>query len=136
MVEQNNEQFALFDNLQSLRSALAGIDLCYLRQDISRFNRLTLGQLQSAVADCPPEVHKGTSYLFVGLGGLTDAETGRAYARLAEQIRRYEEGEGSAPDWTPFFAAIKREELSQPVSDETSLYTLFELYWEAHTRQD
>jgi hypothetical protein len=65
-----------------------------------------------------------------------DIETGLARARLAEQIRRYKEGEGPAPDWTPFFAALKQENLSQPVSDETSLYTLYELLWESHTRQD
>lgn len=36
----------------------------------------------------------------------------------------------------PFFAALKDEDLSERVTDETSLYTLYELYWESHTRQD
>jgi len=97
---------------------------------------LTLGQLQSAVTDCSPEVHEGATNLFVGFGGMTSEETGRAYPRLCEQIRRYKKGEGPAPDWAPFFTALKRENLSQPVTDETSIYTLAELYWEAHTAQD
>jgi hypothetical protein len=97
---------------------------------------LTLGQLQFAVTDCSPEVHEGATNLFVGFGGMTSEETGRAYPRLCEQIRRYKKGEGPAPDWAPFFTALKRETLSQPVTDETSIYTLAELYWEAHTAQD
>jgi hypothetical protein len=132
-VKQGNGQLALFNDPQSLHSALAGVRLF---QDLSHLIHITLGQLQSALTDCPAEVHEGATNLFVGLGGLTGWETGRAYARLCEQIHSYAEGKGPAPDWSPFFDALKDEDLSQRVTDETSLYTLYELCWEAHTKQD
>lgn len=132
-MKQDNGQLALFDDPQSLHPALAGVRLF---QDLSHLIHITLGQLQSALTDCPAEVHEGATNLFVGLGGLTGWETGRAYARLCEQIHSHAEGGGSAPDWSPFFAALKDEDLSERVTNGTSLYTLYELCWEAHTRQD
>ena|ERR1700749_3802033 len=132
MVKQSDGQLSLFDNLQNLHSAIAGVDLI---KDIGPLRYITLGQLQSVVTNCSAEVHKGATNLFAGFGGMTSGETGRAYARLCEQIRRYKEEAGPAPDWAPFFTALKQEELSRPVTDNTSIYTLAGLYWEAHTAQ-
>jgi hypothetical protein len=133
MMQRNDGQLTLFDDLQDLRSAIAGVDLL---KDIGQLRYITLGQLHSVVIDCSAEVHEGATNLFVGFGGMTSEETGLAYPRLCQQIRRYKKGEGPAPDWAPFFTALKRENLSQPVTNETSIYTLAELYWESHTRQD
>lgn len=88
-MKQDNGQLALLDDPQSLHLALAGVKLF---QDLSHLIHITLGQLQSALTDCPAEVHEGATNLFVGLGGMTGWETRRAYARLSEQIRSYTGG--------------------------------------------
>jgi hypothetical protein len=130
---ETRAQLSLFDDVQNLRSALAGGDVL-LKWD--QFRDLTLGQLHSAVAECSPEAHEGATNLFVPFGGMAGPETERAYLQLCRGVRSYAAGEGPAPDWAPFFAALKREFQSQLVTDETPLRTLAGLFWEAHTAPD
>jgi hypothetical protein len=101
-----------------------------------QLSHLTLGQVERILREGSSDTHEGFLQLFATLAGLAGAETARAFSLIGGEVRIRAAGEDATPDWSPFFAALKREQTARAIMDETTLRDLSELLWEMHTAQD
>lgn len=103
-----------------------------VRPTRAQLGLLNIGQVEQILSASPLETHRSFLTLFAPLSQLAGAEAAQAYSVLAVNFRSNVEEEGTC-DWNLFFSALKREELTEPITGETSLEHLSELLWERHT---
>ena len=94
---------------------------------------LTIGQVEQILSIGSQETHDGFLALFSPLAQLGSTETARAFSLLAADSRTNAAGGGCVPDWNLFFGPLKREEVAETITEQTTLRRLSELLWERHT---
>jgi hypothetical protein len=107
-----------------------------VRLNWAQLAHLTLGQVERILREGSPDTHEGFLQLFATLAGVASAETARAFSLIGSDVRSRAAGEEGTPDWTPFFAALRRERTTRAITEEMTLRDLSELLWEMHTAQD
>jgi len=107
-----------------------------IRLTWAQLGHLTLSQAERILGEGSSDTHEGFLRLFAPLTGLADSETARAFSLIGREARSRTAGEAAMPDWTPFFAALRRERTARTITEETTLRDLSELLWEMHTAQD
>jgi hypothetical protein len=106
-----------------------------VRLNWAQLSRLTLGQAEQILREGSSDSHEGFLQLFVTIAGLAGAETARAFSLIGGEVRARAAGKGRVPDWSPFFAALKRERATRAITEETTLRDASDLLWEMHTAQ-
>src|SRR5205085_9974762 len=98
-----------------------------VRLNWAQLGYLTLGQAEQILRESSSDTHKGFLQLFTTLAGIASAETARAFCLIGGEVRSYAAGKEATPDWTPFFAALRRERTARAITEETTLRALSEL---------
>lgn len=94
---------------------------------------LTLGQLEQHLSQSSTKTDNYFLLWLSQLAQLASTESAQAFSRIAINLRTRAAAEEDKFDWRSFFNALKREELTEAVTDQTTMSHLSDLLWQRHT---